>query len=78
MKIDAPVLSLRLSRDAHLRLQDARGLNVRACSGVLWITQTGDGIDYLIEPGCSVTLHRKGATIISAMTDAELQIEHSS
>lgn len=78
MKIDAAMLSLRLPENAHLRLQDAQGASVRVHRGVLWITQAGDGVDHLIEPGCSFTLDRKGATIISAITDAELQIENSS
>jgi hypothetical protein len=51
MRIIAPTLELHLQKDACLRLTDAAGTILGSRRGTLWITQCGDGADYVLEPG---------------------------
>jgi Protein of unknown function (DUF2917) len=76
MNIDGAHLSLRLPEHAYLSLRNALGVCVRAQRGYLWITQAGDSVDHLIEPGAEFVLDRNGKTIISAITDAEFELEN--
>lgn len=75
MEIIAPTLCFKLNKDGCLRLVDAAGAILRACRGALWITQTGDAVDHILEPGGSLTLDRNGVSLVCAVTDAELRVE---
>ena len=78
MRIAGSILSLSLLTGAHLRLGDAYGVTIRSIKGVLWVTQTGDLADHIVEPGCAFMLERTGITIVSAMTDAHFSFEKTS
>ena len=75
MEIIAPTLWLRLNEDGCLHLVNAAGAELHACRGALWITQAGDVVDHVLEPGGSLTLDRNGASLVCAVTDAELRVE---
>lgn len=71
----APELKLHLQKDACVRLTDAAGTTLGACSGTLWITQTGDAADYVLEPGCAMVLERNGVSLVCSMTEAVLRLD---
>ena len=52
---------------------DARNLAVSCHSGRLWLTQPGDPNDYMITPGESFTITRKGKIAVTAMDDARVR-----
>lgn len=75
MRIIAPALELHLQKDACLRLDDAAGTTLGSRCGTLWITQCGDGADYVIEPGRSIVLDRNGITLVYSVTNAVLRLD---
>ena len=47
---------------------DHRGSQIVALKGSLWITMQGDPVDYLIRPGESLSLERKGKVLIQGLS----------
>jgi hypothetical protein len=48
---------------------DRRGVKLRCLSGRVWITQPGDGTDYLLGAGREFMVTRAGKVVIQALTD---------
>mgnify|MGYP001111511365 CR=1 FL=1 len=71
MEIFGNDLCIFLSPHSYVRLHDASGISVRAAKGVLWLTQEGDSVDYVLEPGSCFTIQRSGLTIIFSNVDAQ-------
>jgi len=53
---------------------DARIVSVR---GVLWVTREGDQQDYVLEPGQAVAVTRLRKAVVSALTAADVRVEHA-
>jgi hypothetical protein len=75
MRIIAPTLELYLQKDVCLRLTDAAGTTLGSRCGTLWITQCGDGADYVLEPGQAIVLDRNGISLVCPVTDAVLRLD---
>lgn len=52
---------------------DARGLAIKTVSGQLWITQVGDGRDYLLAAGEQHTVSRKGRVALTACRASQVR-----
>src|SRR5260370_38224815 len=50
-----------------LPIEDGVGLEVKSLRGNLWITQSGDPEDHIIEGGQSFVLDRPGLTLATAL-----------
>jgi hypothetical protein len=61
-----------LRETQHLRMHDATGWNVKAVSGILWITQESDSRDIVLKPGDSFLLDRPGDALVSSLGDAKI------
>ena len=46
-----------------------RGTHIVSLKGNLWITQQGDPVDYLIRPGETISLERKGKVVIQGLSN---------
>jgi hypothetical protein len=75
IKLNSVPSAIRLERDQHLRLNDARGWQVKSVNGTVWITQEGDSRDIVIKKGQSFVLDRDGTTLLSALNDADLHLQ---
>lgn len=72
----------RLIGPAVVRLQAGEvvrtaGLEVRVtCEcGRVWVTQEGDGRDYVVGPGGSIALRGFGLVVVEAIDDAEVRLD---
>lgn len=63
---------LSLSARQTVMIKHSAGLEVRAQSGCVWITQYGDARDIMLQPGQSVALDLPTATLMSASNGAEV------
>ena len=59
--------TLRLKRDATLRIARARGVVVEVAKGQVWLTQEHDPRDYFLRTGDWLRIDRADAVVISAM-----------
>ena len=75
MKIDLSAWSLRLPRGAALRLTAARGVEVRALEGRVWLTEEGSPEDVFLGAGDAHTIGNNGRVVIQADRDAALVLE---
>jgi hypothetical protein len=62
--LDMPV---HLKARELLPIEDGAGLEVKSLRGDLWITQTGDPEDHIVEGGQSFVLDRPGLTLVTAL-----------
>jgi hypothetical protein len=62
--LDMPV---HLKARELLPIEDGAGLEVKSLRGSLWITQTGDPEDHIIDGGQSFVLDRPGRTLVTAL-----------
>ncbi len=62
--LDMPV---HLKARELLPIEDGAGLEVESRRGSLWITQSGDPEDHIIEAGQSFVLDRPGLTLVTAL-----------
>jgi hypothetical protein len=70
MKPVRDINPMRLPARTVLRLAGAKGLQVTAVSGTVWVTQANDPRDIILTRGQSFILDRKGRTIVFALKDA--------
>jgi hypothetical protein len=74
MKIELENPTLTLARDGLIALRDAQGTRVACLTGALWITEDQGRYDIILEAGESVTLRRRGLTLVMALQPASLQL----
>ena len=67
--------------DVHLeqrevyRMEDIAPLTTIVCQkGIIWLTQTGDGNDHVLEVGEKFTLRHPGLVLMEALPDALVRI----
>ena len=53
---------------------DSRGTEIYCLQGILWVTQQGDGQDYILGSGDRFVVSRSGRVVIEAVSDAILRI----
>jgi hypothetical protein len=61
-----------LTRGSVMRIENARGKQVRVERGTLWITQDGDTNDVVLESGQTFRFDRDGLALVSACGRAPL------
>ena len=66
--------ALGIAGGSILRLENARGTQVRVERGVLWITQEGDTSDVVVRGGESFRLSRDGVAVLSACGSTALTL----
>ncbi len=52
------------------RIEEGVGAGVTCCKGAIWITQSNDARDIVLEAGESFVLDRPGLALVFAMTDS--------
>jgi hypothetical protein len=57
-----------------LPIEDGAGLEVKCLRGTLWITQSGDREDRILDSGESFVLDRPGLSLVNALLDPALVI----
>ena len=57
-----------------LPIEDGAGLEVKCLRGTLWITQSGDREDRILDSGESFMLDRPGLSLVNALLDPALVI----
>ncbi len=59
-----------------LPIEDGAGLEVKCLRGALWITQSGDHEDIIIDDGESFVLDRQGLSLVNALLEPALVVVH--
>lgn len=61
----------RLGRDELIRLdRDVAGRVISCREGILWLTQTDNPGDHLLQAGKAISIDRPGVVLISALEDS--------
>jgi hypothetical protein len=63
-----------LPRGSLLLIEHGRGVQIELWDGELWITQEGDGRDYLIGPGTKFRLEREGIVLANSLKGARITL----
>jgi len=74
MRIDGPSAVLALERESSLRVEPGTRIEITCLSGVLWLTQAGDGRDLFLGPGESLKLSLRGVTVVTALEPAAVRV----
>jgi hypothetical protein len=74
MSLPLTLTRVALRPERALDLRDGAGTAVTAVEGVLWITETGEAGDVLLEPGQSHVVSRNGLTLVSALGGAAVAL----
>jgi Protein of unknown function (DUF2917) len=56
---------LRIARNEHLRLCNAKGASLRVVEGRVWITETGCGRDSFLAAGSGYCVRGDGVVLVS-------------
>jgi hypothetical protein len=67
-------LTIYLKAREILPIEDSAGLEVKCLRGTLWITQSGDPEDRILDSGESFVFDRPGLSLVSALLDPALVI----
>ena len=71
-------MEILLRKDEILALDGNRCGRLVCCGeGVLWVTQEGDGRDYLLRRGESFQTTLAGRIVVTAMADSGLSLAHN-
>jgi len=66
---------LQLNRSETFSLDgDSRGKVISCLSGVVWITQTGDTMDYRLTAGEALTISRRGRVVVQGLAQSSVQM----
>jgi hypothetical protein len=68
-------VSIELNRgDIEWILRPIPGTKLVCKNGVVWLTQTGNGVDHIMMPGDEYTAQMRGKLLFQAMSDAVVHI----
>ncbi|HVN53057.1 MAG TPA: DUF2917 domain-containing protein [Anaerolineaceae bacterium] len=71
----SPEIEIHLGRQDLFKLSgDARGVQILALAGALWVTQQGDAQDFLLRPGERMEITRKGIVLVQGFPAARLRV----
>jgi hypothetical protein len=68
------VVTVELVRGETLSLDDARGVCITGCSGIVWITQERRRADDFVCAGTPLVVSEAGRTVVEALERACLQL----
>ena len=51
-----------------------RGSELYCDNGLLWVTQTGDRMDYILWPGDRMVVNTRGKVLVEAMREADFHL----
>jgi hypothetical protein len=74
MKHLLDIRPLELPARAVHRINDGKGLQITALSGVVWLTQANDNRDVILARGQSFIIDRDGLTVVFALRDASILV----
>jgi hypothetical protein len=74
MTVRGDAMLVRLSAKKLLDLRDAHGFSVGSVHGTVWLTQSNDVRDIILEPGESFELDRPGLALVTALTNATIVV----
>ena len=74
MKPVRDINPVRLPAQSVHRLDGAKGLQVTAISGTVWLTQANDPRDIVLTRGQSFILDRKGRALVYALKEAGILV----
>jgi hypothetical protein len=74
MKAVRDIVPVRLRAQAVHTLDGAKGLQVTAVSGTVWLTQAMDPRDIILTRGQSFILDRGGRAVVYALKDAAIVV----
>jgi len=74
MEVSLSALSLRLPQGATMRLEAARGAELRVRGGTLWLTEEGRPDDVFLGPGASWRLRADGRTVVEADSASDFEL----
>lgn len=67
--------SLRIHNGTAHHLQGIKpGVTITCDQGIVWLTESDNRQDYMLRPGHSVTICRRGEVVIEALSDAAVTI----
>ncbi len=73
--------NMQLNSTIHLHCRNyqrinkiKRGSRVFCDTGVLWVTQANDRNDYILRPGDTMVVSKRGKVLVEAMRDADFHI----
>jgi hypothetical protein len=73
--IKEPTTTLQLPRRSfHRALKTQPGTTVVCEQGIQWLTQSEDFKDYLLKPGETLVINKKGNVLIEALSTARVSI----
>jgi len=72
MKHVLDIKPVRLPARAVHRINDGKGLQITAVSGVVWVTQANDNRDVILSRGQSFIIDRRGLTVVLALREATI------
>jgi hypothetical protein len=68
-------LDLRLHRRAFYHVAKVHpGMTVFCEEGLVWVTEANNPQDYMLRPGKSMLIRKRGDVLIEALSDAEISI----
>jgi hypothetical protein len=73
INLNKPVLSLTTGQ--VVTLDDAVGTSICAQSGVVWVTEEGNGTDHIVHPGECHIVNRVGRTLVQALQPAWIALQ---
>jgi hypothetical protein len=74
MKPVLEVKPIRLPARSVQRIEGAKGRQITALAGVVWVTQANDNRDIILSKGQSFIIDRKGLTVVFALKDAAIAV----
>jgi hypothetical protein len=74
MKPVRDINPVRLPARSVYRLDGAKGLQITAVSGTVWLTQAMDPRDIILTRGQSFILDRRGRAVVYALNDAAIVV----
>jgi hypothetical protein len=66
---------IALERRGWIHLLDAAGMRIACRSGTVWVTQSLDTRDVVLQPGDSLEIGRRGVTVVHATECASVMLE---
>lgn len=68
-------LDLHLHRRAFYHVAKVNpGMTVACEEGLVWVTEANNPQDYMLRPGRSMVIRKRGDVLIEALSDAEVSI----
>jgi Protein of unknown function (DUF2917) len=74
MTVRADATLVRLTAKKLVHLHDAQGHSIASVRGTVWVTQSNDVRDIVLEPGDSFELDRPGLALVTALSDATIVV----